>query len=305
MKAPIGPLVIPYYVLWWIKILSNKIVKESDAIHACGLESCIPVIILKKIFKIKLIYDIFDYTPNCFPTGKNRFLKVITNYLEKLCIKISDKVIVVDENRLQEIGFKKDVFIIYNSVDKDAYKITMILLNNFTILYSGFISKSRGIDVFIKLAHMNPSVDFIIAGDGPDRNYAINKSISINNIKYLGLLAHEEMINIIASVDIIFAFYDPSIPININASPNKIFEAFMVGTPVIINKEVGIASIIEKNYCGLSFYYTDVDGISETIGTLPNNRVELEKMSQNCYNLYETKFNWKLMKERLIRVYEF
>ena len=58
--------------------------------------------------------------------------------------------------------------------------------------------------------------------------------------------------------------YEPSNQNNINASPNKIYDAIQTNTPIIINNEVKVAAFVKRKNIGVildSFYDYDLETV--------------------------------------------
>ena len=105
------------------------------------------------------------------------------------------------------------------------------------------------------------------------------------------------------NADILFAFYDPQIPANRYASPNKLFEAMMCGKPIITNAETTATKIVETENCGVVVPYGDVEAIKDTILKLKNNADLRERLGKNGRRAYEERYGWGIMEERLLKAY--
>lgn len=59
-------------------------------------------------------------------------------------------------------------------------------------------------------------------------------------------MTYPEVLSASSACDLLFAIYDPFIPNNRFASPNKIFEAMALGKPVLVSKGTTMTDYIEK-----------------------------------------------------------
>jgi len=120
---------------------------------------------------------------------------------------------------------------------------------------------------------------------------------------YLGPIMYDIVIEKTLQADLLFALYDPRVPNNRYASPNKLFEAMMCGKPILVSDGTAMADIVKEEECGLVVPYGDVDAIKHAILTLKNDPVLCRRLGENGRRAYETKYNWKIMEERLLEIY--
>jgi glycosyltransferase involved in cell wall biosynthesis len=139
----------------------------------------------------------------------------------------------------------------------------------------------------------------ILAGRIIDDTY--KHLIQNPNVKYVGLLEHDDALKLQGQADIIPILYDLNTPINRVANPNKLFEAMMLGVPVITNVCREIVTQVE---CGLVVDY-DFKSVKDAIYHLKNNPSLGKEMGKNGRLAFEKYYNWRLMEERLMRLYNY
>ena len=79
-------------------------------------------------------------------------------------------------------------------------------------------------------------------------------------VDYRGVIPQAEALEIAATeADYILCLYEPLNQNMINASPNKIYDGIQTETPLLINKEVKAASLVEKLNIGITIpsYYPE------------------------------------------------
>ena len=77
-----------------------------------------------------------------------------------------------------------------------------------------------------------------------------------SNIDYLGRVSYQEALRLYSACDLMFAVYDPAVPNHRYSAPNKVYEAMMLGKPLIVAKNTGFDVLIEKEGIGLSIEYS-------------------------------------------------
>ena len=102
----------------------------------------------------------------------------------------------------------------------------------------------------------------------------------------------------------IAALYDPAIPNNRYASPNKLFEAMMLSKPVMTNEGILPAEIVREVHCGVVAHYEDVKEIAAALLRLSADSRERRAMGERGRRAFEEKYNWPGMEKRLTAAYD-
>ena len=109
-----------------------------------------------------------------------------------------------------------------------------------------------------------------------------------------------EALKLSQKVDYIICVYEPKNLNNINASPNKIFDAIQIQTPVIINREVKISKFV--NDINLGYIIKDYFNIN--YNDLYNDLVKNRK-SYRIDNGLRKKYCWEYIDHNLISAHKF
>lgn len=305
LTAPYDKWIALFYLpLWWIYELYFLLLHRADVIHACDFDTLMPSIISKVIKRSKLFYTIYDFYADNIPQLPEFVRKTIA-YLEKKGINYSDILFLVDESRYEQVKEAKinKIFYIYNSPPDYKYIPSVTKNENFTLFYAGLLDESRGLKYVIESVKELKFIRLIIAGEGNYSQEIITAANINKNIEYLGWIRHKEVLKMSHQADVLFAFYDPSIPNNRYASPNKLFESMMCGKPIIINSETSASKLVQNEKCGIIVDYGNIQHIKKALITIYQNPDLREKLGKNGRNAYETKYSWKIMVKRLIDAY--
>ncbi len=313
LKAPYDKLSAIWYLpFWWMYELYYLLRHPADVIHACDFDTLVPAILAKILKGTKLCYTIYDFYADNLPIRIPAFIRKMVASAEKHGIGYTDALFLVDEARYVQVKGAKiqDLTYIYNT-PPDMYdpcspvtKNTGSKMGSVTIFYAGALHEDRGLKQVITAINEMPDVELILAGVGSIINYLDKISAEHKHkIQYLGWLSYEKVIQYTISADILFAFYNPAVPNNRYASPNKLFEAMMCGKPIIVNDNTSMAEIVRKEDCGIVVPYGDVDATKRAILTLKNDPALCRRLGENGRRAYETKYSWKIMEERLLKIY--
>jgi len=306
-RAPWGAWVIFFLPFWWIFELIWLLRNQWDIVHSADFDTFIPALIAAKIKNKPIVYDIFDFYADQVPLPGifRRLMAGLDRYL--MCF--ADVVIVVDPSRLKQVGREHDAstIIIYNS-PSDGLKVNMSLQEKedglFKIFYAGVLSQDRDFKSLIDASADFDDVKIEIAGYGYYEGEMEKLGKKHARMTYLGPIMYDIVIEKTLQADLLFALYDPRVPNNRYASPNKLFEAMMCAKPILVSDETVMAGIVREEDCGLVVPYGDVDAIKHAILTLKNDPALCKRLGENGRKAYETKYSWKIMEGRLLEVYE-
>jgi glycosyltransferase involved in cell wall biosynthesis len=305
-KAPYGTIsLIPYLVIWNLYILFILTTRKYDIIHSCNLDTLIPSLIVGKMKRKKIVYDIFDFYGHMLPKSTSNLFRNIVSYFERSLSHFADVIILADESRIVQLGSMnhKKIEYILNTPEYAKFKGKTIKSKNYVIFYGGVLIETRGLRQILEIVERSGDMKLIVAGYGTDESILISLFNKCRNVEYIGKISYEEIIENTYAADFLFALYDPIIPNNKFASPNKLFEAMMCGKPIIVSAETSMARIVERDNCGKVVPYGDIKKITETIILLKNNPDLCRRLGENGRRAYEERYSWKIMEKKLINLY--
>ena len=300
------PLLLSY-MAWWCCIAYFLMTRDNaDIYHPENLQSFFPVIPIKILRRKKVVYDLADFLAASLNWPGP--LRIFLAWLERACLRFAEGVIIIGEHRRGQIAGARvaRLAVVMNCPLKtEDMPQTQKESRLFTVYYGGLLAESRGLGQICQAVQGIAGVKLIIAGFGPDEEKILSLFKGQDKIEFMGMVSSRESMELTARANLIFAFYDPVLPLNRLASPAKIFDAMMCSTPILINKEAASAAeIIEKECCGIAVPYHDIDGIINAIMRL-NDKPELAmEMGRNGRKAFEREYNWSRMEKRVLELYE-
>lgn len=312
-KAPYDNIKVLMFIPFWLAYQYIMLIRiNPDIVHSFDFDTLLPALFYKVIKSKKIVYTILDfYADTVVCTSK--LIRNILSFLEKFLLRFCDAVIIVDPSRYSQIKGApiRKLGIIYNSppdiINKDKLltKIQKTSNDEFIIFYAGNLNRERNLIRVINAALTLSDTRFIIAGRGELENIIVKIAEKFKNkITYLGFIPYDEVLKKSLSADVLVAFYDPRIPNNLYASPNKLFEAMMLAKPIITNDGTSAAKIVKRFGIGLVVPYDDTAAIRKAFLLLKNNPNLAFQLGNNGRKLYEKFFSWNKMRERLFNIYE-
>ena len=239
--------------------------------------------------KKRVVADIFD----------SIFLRTSSKIVlaaQSMVYGLPNKIIVTDNNRktLVPTQFLPKTVVVenypycFNEVQPKASKDDELL-----ILYSGSLGMTRGTGILKDLIKVSPKVTIWLVGwlyDEPTKELAKH-----SQAKYWGVLTQTETMKLVSQCDYILSVYEPINENNLNASPNKIYDAIQAQTPVIINGEVKIAKFVADNHLGYvmpSFYEKETERLFEKLVSSKKSFRFNDDLSQ--------KYTWEAIENKLV-----
>ncbi len=287
-----------------LHIIKRLFEEKPIIVHACDLDTLVPALIYCKIAKKKLVYDIFDFYAESRYVG--RFKELIRQF-ERWCCNKCDSIIIVHEKRIEQLepvpdSTRKKITVLYNTPNEIKVNVADVKSNYFC--YVGVLHPDRGIKNVINVVKQIPTIRFIYAGYGPLENELALLSSNVTNIEFMGRVDYDTALRLEAGALAIIAFYDSSLGgNNLYAAPNKLFEALMLGKPLITSEGTLLADIVKSEDIGYVIPFGDEDLLGKTLLHIVQNPIEIEQKGKRARYLYEIKYSAEIAKERLLGIY--
>ena len=314
LKAPYGkPILIIKLIEWTIFEIKYLLETEFDVVHCCDLDTLLPGIIVSRLKNKKIVYDCFDFYADMLTLKVPSPLRVTTAYIERFLASLADLVIIADDTRIAQFGYQlKDYIIINNSpakgiaysMETKMHQFQNIKKIKFSIFYGGILDVNRGFEHLFKAISDLKDVSLVIAGFGLDEHEILNMCNRMNNVNFIGKIKYKEIIQRTIESDLLVALYNPTIPNNKYASPNKLFEAMMCGKPILVSEGSSMADIVRKEECGMVVPYGDIAAIRDAILKLKSDPRLAEEMGRKGRKAYEKRYDWAIMEQKLINSYK-
>jgi glycosyltransferase involved in cell wall biosynthesis len=306
-KAPWGNKVLFFLPVWWVFVFYKLMITKWDIVHAIQIISLPPAVLAGKLKGKQVIYDMLDTYEDSVSLPKpvrNFCIKI-----DKLFMWLVDAVILADDEQIEEVGGipNSRVVAIYDSpetitkIDFNPYKNEVFTLFFAGLLYSG---KKLNLDKMFEAIQDIEDVKIIMAGYGDLVDKIKELSLRFpNKIQFIGEITHSEVLERSAKADLLFVLRDPVIPVNKYICGSKIFEAMMCGTPILVNKGTSTAKKVIENNCGIVVDASNVEEIRLAIIKLKTNVNLCKTLGKNAKIAYKSKFDWGVMRDKLLFLY--
>ncbi len=211
-----------------------------------------------------------------------------------------------------EIETKK-IHVVPNGVDPEKYKpqpLSIILKDKFgipdkpTILFVGNLIPRKGLHFLIeaakKILKEQPETQFVIVGEGPQKNQIIQEIENANiagNFRLLGALKEIELQKIYSCADI---FVLPSLQ---EGQGIVILEAQAAATPVVAFDIGGINETVINNQTGILAKPGNIEELTQALLKLLADKALREKMGQAGRDFVLKNYTWDICTQKMLQVY--
>ncbi len=315
---------------WKLPGVCKKLPKP-DAIVATSMPpmSCAMGIRIARKYGVKGIAEIADLWPESLVAygiaGPHHLAVLALRRLEKWIYTKADAVVFTMEGAYDYIieqGWEKDiprskVHYINNGVDleafdynKEHYQIQDEDLENpdiFKVIYTGSIRKVNNLGLLLDAAKevKNPKVKFLIWGDGDEREVLAQRvqEEHIENVSFKGRVEKKYIPYIVskADVNLMHGGFENNDLLRFGISPNKLFDYFAAGKPVVMDTFAKY-NPIEEYSAGICLNSaTELPkAISQIIEMNDDQREALQKNVERAAKAYD----FKTLTEHLLKIIE-
>ncbi|QZA89069.1 glycosyltransferase family 4 protein [Salinarchaeum sp. IM2453] len=203
--------------------------------------------ILARVKRATFVFEVRDLWPESI-TAVSNFDNTVVIWMIDQTITIlyhrSDYLVVVSQAFIEPIvaeGVNPDKIKYFpNGIDLDFYETTEkespVLKNvdeRFTVSYVGTIGRAHGLSVVLDAAQELSEVQFVIVGDGAEREKLEARAADHENVLFTGRRPKEEIPSILRTSDAALVHLRPR-EIFETVIPSKLLEAMAAGLPVIL-----------------------------------------------------------------------
>jgi glycosyltransferase involved in cell wall biosynthesis len=169
------------------------------------------------------------------------------------------------------------------------------------VFYGGSLEPLRFIEESVAAVQKDDAALLRVAGDGSLRKLVEDAAASGRNVQYIGYVDHATLLREMGQADAIIAMLDPSNQNNRIGTPNRMFEAMAVGTPVLVSKGTLSGEIVESAGAGLAIEWS-VSSFQEALQRLSDPELRA-RLGANGKEAVLREYNWGAMRARLLDLY--
>jgi glycosyltransferase involved in cell wall biosynthesis len=268
----------------------------------------IPSFIAARLFGKRLVYDIYDfYVDSHYVPGP---VREFVRRLELWFAEHADGVIIVDRSRLPQLGDARPrrLAVVYNTPEPPAGDAQQLhaprVPGSLRVAFVGLLSAERGLMQAIEVLRRHPEWHLELAGYGGDVERVAAAARALPNATFHGQVKYDRCLALSGAADVLFATYDPAVPNHRMSSANKLFEAMMLGKPIVVARGTGMDRIVEEHDIGFVVPYGDVDALERAFAEVSAwDDAQRAAVARRCRAAYTEHFSSERMFERTAALY--
>lgn len=308
-KAMLFSIISCYYAL---TVKCDVVIASSGPITV-GL----PALFIKWFRKKPMVFEVRDLWPEgAIELGKlnNKFLRKVAIWFEKLCYK-SASLVVPCSKGMEEGVLKKHktamTLVIPNASDVELFgnvtaedkELPKEFLGKKLFLYAGSLGLMDEVEQIIEGMKLvsDPDILLLIIGDGAERKHLVNlvNNYKLNNIKFLGLMPKTEVIKWFYRVEASFVTFR-DLPVLHTSSPNKMFDSFAAGVPIIQSTKGWIKELVKETNCGINVDPNKPETFKEAIEKIASDKDFRNELATNAKKLALNDFNRDILAKKYL-----
>jgi glycosyltransferase involved in cell wall biosynthesis len=309
---------IVFFQFFWFSTLKLLSI-NGDLVLATStpLTIGIPALIKKWIHKIPFIFEARDIWPEAaiaIGAVKNKFLQKSLYFLEYLIYKNAIAIVPLSIEMKQSIISRypklsnKHIQVIENISEitrfQNGHNNSVSVLKKrigfnprFAVLYAGTFGRVNGIDYVIELAdklfQLDPTIIFILVGDGAEKKMIISKAtdkgVLNKNVFIFDSVSKHDLPQLYFECDMGSSFVIPVKELWAN-SANKLFDTLAAGKPVLINYNGWQKELINEENIGYVLPIIINDNVVKEFVLYSQNKELIAKQKKNALKIAEERY---------------
>lgn len=308
-------------ILSGLRLLRWALPQKADIWHVHSPELIPAALILKLIFRKKVVYDTREdfpammltkpYLPQCM----RKFMSWTVAAAEQFAARTLDGVITADPGSLRPLSHvgKSKKLVFYNFPNLRYFPSTKAVEKSFDLVYRGGLSERAGTFVLLRavryLLDSGVSVRLLLFGyvDNDESQQVLNNTLAELGVSHLvtlgGRIPHAEMAGTLSRARISICPLQ-KIPKFMNNIPVKVFESWACGLPVIASDLPPIRPFFRNRPYGSLFTPGDAVDLARQIRQLLDSPERIEQYGQKARQAVLSRYNNTGEVRKLISFYK-
>jgi len=292
------------YPLFIIALLRNSRKEGFSVVHAHDLDTLLAGALISKLRRVPLVYDAHEHYAEMVSQDLPRAIARAFDLVERALVRGADRIVAANQRIAEYLGewSKVEPVVVMNCIEPPSIDGQRPAHKGIVVFYGGSLEPLRFIEEAILAVQGQKDIVLRVAGEGSLRGMVEDAGTSGDNVEYIGYVDHEMLLSEMADADAVIAMLDPSNINNRIGTPNRLFEAMAVGTPVLVSEGTLSGEIVERTGSGLTVQWS-VAGFKEALERLTDPALRAE-LGENGRMAVEREYNWKAMESRLLALYD-
>lgn len=305
IERSIKALIFSFTSIFFVLVKKYDVLIASSGPITVGL----PLIFAKKLKRKKTVFEVRDLWPEGAIQMKkltNPFFIKLSKIFERQCYLNSNSIVTASPGMsayVKEItGNKKDIYTFPNASDINLFNIPRTLPENYIeqyenkkiIVYTGSLGEMDECETAIQAMKffLKKELALIFIGDGSERTQLEKLALKMNNpnIHFLGLIPKTEVVKWYSIADASLVGFKQFSVLS-TSSPNKMFDSFAAGVPIIQNTDGWIQKLIENNGGGINVKCGSIEDYVQAYNMVLNDKLFMDEQRKKAFDLAKNHFD--------------
>ena len=289
------------YFLWrfWRRALKCLAGLRPQVVHCHDLDTLWAGARAAKAAQAKLVFDAHENFPDMMVGHLPQAAVGLLNILERRLVRRADLLVTVG-NRLcrhyQHLGARQTV-IVGNWKDPEAYQFAPAQLQalrkelgldqRIVISFIANLGRERHLQPLLEAVAASDRFACVVGGSGCLEGLARQYARSHRNIVYLGAVPPARVGLLTAACDAVYYGFDTGNPNSRWSAPNKLYEAFAAGKPILAGDFGEVGLTVRQGLCGVLTDTSTAAGVARGLEQLAQPGA-MEQMAQAAQRLRGT-----------------
>jgi glycosyltransferase involved in cell wall biosynthesis len=196
-----------------------------------------------------------------------------------------------------------------NALSKSAKPLEAapMLQNSRLVVYAGTLGLMDDCRQILEMARVlqergDSDIQIVLIGDGKQRAalQQLAADWNLKNVRFLGLLSREEVFGWISAAECVLCTFK-ALPVLDTVSPNKLFDAFACGVPVVQTTRGWIRKLVAEENCGLSVSPDDPEAFADAVRSIARDPQLRARLAANSKRLGTERFDRDILAVQMRR----
>jgi glycosyltransferase involved in cell wall biosynthesis len=299
---------------WYAIRVSADVVVASSGPITVG----IPGVIARYVRRRPFVFEVRDLWPEGaiqLDILRGQVPIRLARWFERLCYRTASSVVALSKGQADWIRRDHaldELHIVPNASDNALVEAVGRLEQRpdwaegrHLVLYTGTLGLIDDCAQILDIAHLlqergRDDVQFVIIGDGKERAPLEQRAARevLDHVHFLGLKPKEDVMRWLQEATCAL-FVVKDVPFLATASPNKLFDAFAAGVPVVQATQGWIKDLLDRERCGLTVPQSDPAAMAEAVLRLVDDPDLRESMGANARRVAREEFDRDLLAEKM------
>ncbi len=303
---------------WYALTLPADVVVSSSGPITVG----IPGLIARYVRRRPFVFEVRDLWPEgSIQLGilRNKLLIRLTRFFEQRCYRAASTVVALSDGMAawikQRYGIQ-NLEVIPNASDNElveringSHQIPAWAEGKQLILYTGTLGLIDDCGQILEVARVieqwggHDDLEIVLIGDGKERALLEERKreLKLEHVHFLGLMSKEDVTRWL-SVACCSLFVVKDVPFLSTASPNKLFDAFASGVPVVQTTQGWIKDLLAREQCGITVPPNNPEAMAGAVLQLARGEAIRNSLGANARRVAHELFDRNLLAGRMRQV---